>query len=189
MHAAKLRTELSRLLDTPLAVHRNEILGKHRSMQAILKGQCPVVLYPAGRMATTAAALLHSRGVSIRGLCDTNPARWGQTIRGLPVICPQQVAEWGGAVAVLVASSLHDSAIRAFLATLGCPNVYSMPYLNHCLPDVFISREYARMTESPFLPGARENIIRLFDLLADDASRAVLANKIRYYLSLDKQLL
>jgi len=64
-----------------------------------------------------------------------------------------------------------------------------MPYLSYCLPDVFPCREYSQAIEAPYLPGAREQITQLFELLADDASRQVLVNKIRYYLSLDKKLL
>jgi FkbM family methyltransferase len=148
-----------------------------------------VVLYPAARMAAAAATHLQARGVDVRGFSDRSTIRWGQTLNGLPVVAPQQICALAPKGAVLVASSLYDSVIREFLAGCGCASIYSMPFLNFCLPDVFISREYFQAAQAPFCQGAREAILRLFDILADDPSRHVFASKIRYYLTLDKRLL
>lgn len=188
-HPERLRTELLAVLNTPLASHQKAIRENHLPIDVVLEGKRPVVLYPAARMATAAAAMLLARGVDVRGFSDNNPARWGQTINGLPVVSPSQIAGLAPDCAVLVASSLYDSDIRELLAVAGHTCIYPMPYLNFCLPEVFTSREYSRSVEAPFRPDASASILQLFDILADDASRQVLVNKVRYYLSLDKRLL
>jgi FkbM family methyltransferase len=182
----QLRAELHALLETPLGTHRKTILANHPPLDEILAGRCPVVLYPAARMASKAAELLQARRVDVRGFSDKSQSKWGQTINDLPVVSPERIASLAPGGAVLVASSLYDSAIRGYLAGLGCTNVYSMPYLNYRLPEVFSSREYFQATEAPFRPGAREAILQLFDLLTDDSSRHVLVSKIRYCLTLEK---
>jgi FkbM family methyltransferase len=189
LSAKLLGAELRALLETPLEAHRRTILASHPPLDDVLAGQRPVVLYPAARMASAAAALLQTRGADVRGFSDKNAARWGQTLNGLPIVAPEQISALAPGGAVLVASSLFDSTIREYLAGCGCTNVYSMPFLNYCLPEVFSSREYSQATEAPFRPGAREAIFQVFDLLADDASRHTFVSKIRYYLTLDKKQL
>lgn len=184
-----LRTELRRVLEIPPDSHRNTIIRRHPPLDDVLAGKCPVVLYPAANMASAAAVLLQARGVDVRGFSDKDPTRWGQTLKGLPIVSPVDIATLAPSGAVLVASSLYDSAIREYLAACSYTKIYSMPFLNFRLPEVFVSREYFQATEAPFRPGAQEAILQLFDLLADDTSRQVLVSKIRYYLTLDKSLI
>ncbi len=188
-NAQDMSASLKALMDSRLETHREAILRRHPSLNEFLAGRCPVVLYPAARMATRAAELLQARGVDVRGFADKDPGRWGKAINGLPVVAPKQIAAVAPGVAVLVASSLYDSEICEYLAECSLTRVFSMPFLNYCLPDIFASREYFQATEAPYQPGAKETILCVFDLLADDVSRQVLVSKIRYYLTLDKRCL
>ena len=187
--AGGVRSALRDLLQTPLSLHQERIRARYPSIDDILAGRCPVVLYPAAHMATQAAAALQARGVDVRGFSDGNSAKWGKTNGMLPVVAPEQIAALAPSGAVFVASSMYDSFIRERLAALGLTCVYPMPFLNHCLPDVFCSREYQNATQAPYEPGACDRILSLFDQLSDEPSQRVLADKVRYYLTLDKKLL
>jgi FkbM family methyltransferase len=189
IHATELSEELQSLwANSPESYHEG-LCARHPGLENVIGGKCSVVLYPAARLAQRAAAILKVRGVDVRGFGDGNSRLWGTTINGLPVVSPDSVGRLIPGGAVLTASSLYDSVIRERLLESGFSRIYSMPYLSYRLPDVFPSREYSQAMEAPFQPDARKAISRLFDMLADDESRRVLVAKLRFYLTLEKDLI
>ena len=152
----------------------------------VLAGIRPTILYPAARMARSGAAHLRSSGVRVIGFGDGNASLWGSVVDGLPVWSPGEIARDHGDAAVLVSSSIHDSAICETLDRQGCNWVIPMPVLNYLLPEYFPCREYTGALEAVISPECRVRIEMAAEIFADDASRLVFLEKIRYLQTLEK---
>jgi FkbM family methyltransferase len=158
-------------------------------LDVVLTHNKPFAIAPAARIARRAIMKLAESGRTPVALCDRNETLWGSAVCGVPVLSYDEYAARWPEGTLCVASSLHDSDIRAFAATRGIQHVVPYPYLAHCYSDMFGTREYAGITESVFQPDAMLSIEKLLDLLADDHSRQVLLSKVLYYLTYDKSLL
>ena len=62
-------------------------------MERLFDRRLPAVVYPAGRMARAAAAILLQRGVAVAGFGDGNSSLWGSMLDGLPVFSPQEILQ------------------------------------------------------------------------------------------------
>ena len=140
-------------------------------------------------MAKLAAQRLRQRGVDVKAFSDANVSRWGTVIDGIPLIPPEEIVSKYPAAAVLIATSLYDSEISEELGKLGCSLIYSMPYLNYCLPDVFVSREYHHLFDAAANRDNHGTMRQVWDLIIDDESRKVFQSKLLYMLTLDKAYL
>ena len=161
--------------------------NRHPALEEVISGRRTAVLYPAARMARTAAARLISQGVHVIGFGDGNPALWGTEIDGLPVWSPSVVVQGRDDSAVLIASSIHDTEIHESLVEQGCSHVIPMPVLNYLLPDCFPCREYSGALEAVTSPENIAKINQVAQMLADETSRRVFDEKIRYLQTLEKQ--
>jgi len=168
------------------AARRLALDQRYAALDDVLDGRRAAVVYPAARLGRHAAAALRARGARVVALGDRDPAFTGQDLDGLPVLSPVAIAEKHADAAVLVASTMHDSAIRRELTSLGCATVVPVGYLNLRLPDVFPAREYDGAWAVASDPDRRTDILRAFALLGDEASRRVFAARLAFFLSLDK---
>jgi glycosyltransferase involved in cell wall biosynthesis len=71
-----------------------------------------VVLHGAGRHTIELAAALADSPAAIVGVTDDDPARWGGTLLGWPIVAPDQVGDLG-ATDVIISSWIHADAIFA----------------------------------------------------------------------------
>jgi FkbM family methyltransferase len=181
--------ELSSLLARDPEEWRSALDQRYRVLDGVLEGRRSAVVYPAARMGRSAAARLMAMGVKIVAFGDRDPTLQGGHIDGLPVISSDQVATSHRSDAILVASTMFDSAICEDLRGRGCDHVVPVGYLNLRLPDVFKAREYEGAWRAVADPSNRADIEAAHALLADQESRRVFVGKLAYYLSLDKERL
>lgn len=159
-------------------------------LDAVLASDTEFAIAPAARLARKAMRKMADIGMRMPvALCDRNETLWGGTVCGVPVMSYDEFATKWPRGAVWVASAMYDSSIRSLVAKLGLPQVVPYPYLAHCLPEMFATREYAGLTESVFAANAMSSIEKLATLVADDRSREVLLSKVLFYLTNEKSLL
>ena len=137
-------------------------------------------------MGRAAAAGLRSMGIVVAAFGDGDSSKHGAEIDGLPVLSPAEVSARHRTDAVLVSSTMYDSAIREDLEARGCNSVVPVGYLNLRLPQVFGAREYDGAWAAAADPANRADIEAAHATLADQESRRVFQGKLAYYLSLDK---
>lgn len=177
------------LLSGDHAAERRALDTRYAALDEVLDGRRAAVVYPAARLGRHAAAGLRARGADVAAFGDRDPERAGQELDGLPVLTPAEVAREHADDVVLVATTLYDSAVREELAGLGCSSIVPVGYLNLRLPDLFPAREYDGAWQAAADPANRPDIIAALSLLADDKSRRMFANRLGFYLSLDKRRL
>jgi FkbM family methyltransferase len=114
------------LTESPAQVLAREA-GALSSLLAAHHGRC--VVFGAGTLGRRAIELLRETGVDPLGVCDSNPARWGQPLLGLTVLSPQQAAAAFGADAVFFVTIWNDfhwyAQTETKLRSLGCTSVSS----------------------------------------------------------------
>lgn len=184
---AELTGELFDLLDREPASWREALDHRYAILKDVLAGRVPVVIVPAARMGRDAARKLAAIGVDVVAFGDGDRALHGQQIDGLPVLSPAGIGKANRTHVFLIASTMHDSAIRERLRASGCRTVVPVGYLNHRLPDIFVSREYGGAMAAVGDPANRESIERAFALLGDAASRRVFLHKLAFYVTLEKR--
>jgi FkbM family methyltransferase len=188
-HAPSTGSRLAALLDCDPRVWRAALDRRYGVLDEVLAGRRPAVVYPAGRMGRQAAAGLTAQGARVVAFGDSDPAVQGGRIDGLPVLSPTEVAAAHSGDAVLVASTMFDSAICEDLRALGCEAVVPAGYLNLRLPEIFRAREYEGAWAAATDTANRTAIEDAQALLADEESRRVFAGKLAFYVSLDKERL
>ena len=177
---------LAPLLDRDPQEWRSTLDQRYSVLDDVLAGRRRAVIYPAARMGREAARRLRSIGVEVVAFGDRDPTLHGGQIDGLPVLSPSQVCATHRADAILVSSTMYDSAIREDLEGRGCECVVPVGYLNLRLPDVFTTREYGGGWGAVADTSNRADIEAAYSLLGDLQSRRVFEGKLAYYLSLDK---
>ena len=163
-----------------------DLAERYPIVDEVLAGRVPAVVYPAARLGRQAAWALRESGVRVVAFGDQSSSLQGSDIQGLPVLTPDEVVERHADDAILVASTLHDSAISRWLAARGCRNVVHVGYLNRRLPTAFAIREYDGAADAVLDASNRQHIEAAFALCADDQSRRVFLGKLEFYLGLDK---
>jgi len=169
--------------------YRSELISRNPPIEAFLENKVPVVIYPGASLGRAAAKKLQARDINVVAFSDTKEANWNSTIDGLEVIPPHSIDTKFPECVVLIASALYDSEIRSNLAHHGVTRIYPLPFLSQILPEIFGTREYRDLAGSIFAEDAKNDILKVHGLLADDISHFTFQSKLRYYLTLDKSLL
>ena len=103
-----------------------------------------LVLFGAGNLGRRTLSGLRGLGIEPRGFVDSNKARWGQEVDGLPVFSPEQAAERFGDRATFVVTiwgALGNDRMEtriAWLRQLGCKSVVSFVPLYWKYPEIFL---------------------------------------------------
>jgi FkbM family methyltransferase len=114
------------LTESVSSVMEREALALDQLLQA---HQHRVVLYGCGTLGKRAVDLLREIDVNPLAFCDSDPARWGTNVSGLPVLSPADAAEQFAINAVFfvtIWNDLHwyrDTLTK--LTSLGCTSVSS----------------------------------------------------------------
>jgi FkbM family methyltransferase len=179
-HSTELEALLARSLTGPATLPEPSLIAEARQKKR------PVILYPGARMGQQACTVLTRLGFDVIGFGDSDPRKAGQSVHAHPTFDSETIAAQFPEAVVFVASSLYDTAIRARLARAGCAHVVPMPLLNHWFPTAFVSREYHRMREQLCTAENHPLIRRASALWADEESRRVFVEKLRFYLTFEK---
>jgi FkbM family methyltransferase len=185
MNSAELRTEIERLLEEGM----EGALERERNTFDRLVGSRPLVLCGAGGMGRRALAGLRKFGTEPLAFADNNPALWGKTLDGIPVMSPRDAAGRYGATAAFVVTTWsglgHDRMDQriAFLRGLGCEVVTSFGPLYWKYADVFLPHYAAGAAH--WVHRDAEAVLDACDLWADEASRLEYLSQVRWRLWFD----
>ncbi|MGH9582040.1 MAG: FkbM family methyltransferase, partial [Bryobacteraceae bacterium] len=103
-----------------------------------------LVLFGAGNLGRLIRTKLHSLGIDPLAFTDNNPALWGRSVEGLPVLRPAEAAaRFGSSAAFIVAiwgvgSKDRMEARISQLRELGCRKIVSFPALFWKYPKLFL---------------------------------------------------
>jgi FkbM family methyltransferase len=119
--------ELSSVLTESVAEVLEREAGALDALLANHGDRC--VIFGAGTLGVRAIGLLREIGAEPLGLCDSNAARWGQTISGLTILSPEHAAASFGANSIFFVTIWNDfhwyRDTEARLHALGCVAVSS----------------------------------------------------------------
>lgn len=147
-----------------------------------------IVLCGAGGLGKRIAGMLESIGRPAVAFVDNDPRRAGQSIGNTPIFSARDaIAKFSEAVFVVTiwrspASETMGDRIEAMRA-LGAKHVTSFATLSWKHPEVFLPY-YAIERPGPILEKP-EDVIAGFERLADDESRALYVDHVRFRLHLD----
>ena len=142
----------------------------------------PIVLFgcgPLGRRTSAALVAAHRPPIAF---ADNNPAKWGGTIDGIPVLSPEAAVAAHGKTALFVVTIYNGAAARAQLQALGCRYTMHFAALYHALPDALLP--WCDLDDPAETLAARAEVIDAATLWADDASRAEYIGQLAWRLGL-----
>ena len=141
--------------------------------------QC--VIFGAGTMGRRALASLHSIGVRPLSFADNNPALWGKSVEGIPVLSPEDAAELFGEDAVFFIAIRNENHWyrETFdqLQHLGCAHISSSEPIAWRFPDKFPPFLLYNLPHN--LYAHAEEVARAARLWADEESTAEYAAQIQ----------
>jgi FkbM family methyltransferase len=185
-YAPIVTDQLDQLLSEPVAAaERREATAFSDAAGASAKR---IVLLGSGGLGRRFQRGLRAAGVEPLAFADNNPARWGSTLDGTPVLSPEQaVARFGDAAFVVTiwgAGSPHRfKHSQTQLHRLGARIVRPAAELAWAYADQTLPH-YAMDLPSRLLRQA-EDVRRAFDLLGDDRSRHEYLEQVRFRLTGD----
>lgn len=153
-----------------------------------LKGRSDVVLYGAGGVGRKTLAGLRKYGIEPLAFCDSNPELWGTIVDGLRVCSPDTLQKLGGTVATILTiwRGEPDGRYRDIIPSLeaqGIKDVIPVGLLWWKLPNAFLP--YYCIDLPHKVIEAKDDIVRAFDLLADEQSRDEFVDQIEWRLTLN----
>ncbi|MHB1938127.1 MAG: FkbM family methyltransferase [Acidobacteriaceae bacterium] len=132
------------------------------------------VIFGAGTMGRRAVAALHSLGIRPLSFADNNPAMWGKSVEGIPVLSPEDAAEMFGADALFFIAIRNENhwyrETFEQLKDLGCANISSSEPIAWRFPDKF--PPFLLYDLPHHLYARAEEVVRAAKLWADDESIA-----------------
>ena len=140
----------------------------------------PILLYGMGDGAEKIAAELKKREIPITGVFASEGFTRGQEFMGCPVTDYRSARERYGEMVVLVCFGTHRPEVMAQIEKLAGEQELYAPDVPVAWEEIF-TREYAK--------AHREELERVYELLADDHSRKVLRDVVEYKLTGDIKLL
>ena len=142
----------------------------------------PIVLFGSGPLGCRTRAALARVHRPPAAFADNNPAIWGVTIDGIPVLSPQDAITAYGNTALFVVTIYNGAAARAQLWALGCKHTMHFAALYHALPDVLLP--WGPLDDPAETLAARAEVIDAATLWADDASRTEYFGQLTWRLGL-----
>jgi FkbM family methyltransferase len=134
--------------------------------------QC--VIFGAGTMGRRAVAALHDMGVHPLAFADNNPALWGKSVEGMPVLSPEDAADMFGEDAVFFIAIRNENhwyrETFQQLNHLGCRHISSSEPIAWRFPDKFPPFLLYNLPHN--LYAHAEDVVRAAKLWADEESVA-----------------
>lgn len=152
-------------------------------------GDRPIVLFGAGGLGKKIARTLEKLGRRAVAFADNNRARVGEEVEGIPIMATEDaVAKYGNDAVFVVAvwrapASERMSDRIGRLVELGARHVTSFATLAWKYPAELLP--YYAMDLPHRVLEAKDDVMRAFDLLADEPSRREYVSHLRLRLHLD----
>ena len=142
-----------------------------------------LIIFGCGQLGHFVLTGVREAGLRPIAYCDNNPATWGTSIEGVPVMSPVEAAQrFGDGVPFLVAV-YNGSRIRAQLRELGCRWIVPYPAFFWEYSDCLAAEE--RLAVPQHLLDHQREIEEVPELLADDRSKREYLAQIRWRRLLD----
>ncbi|MHB8863911.1 MAG: FkbM family methyltransferase [Pirellulaceae bacterium] len=151
-----------------------ELLGTSTCTTRPTFSEMPVLIYGAGQMGAESSKYLRASGVQVTAFLDKNPAMVGRYIDDLPVLHPDQItsAQRQHALFAIGVVKCSYNSIVQFLQSMGCQHIC---YVGHLVDSVYSGASIANVWYFENMSAQeRETLVRTFETLHDDASRAAL---------------
>jgi FkbM family methyltransferase len=178
-----LREELLRLL----AEDPDEAGRRTARAADEMCGGLPLVLHGCGQMGRTLARVLAAAGRPALGFSDNDEAKWGTTVEGLDVWSPADAISRHGESAAFVVSKWSPGDgyldVEGQLRALGARTVVPLAVFFWRYPEQMMP--YYHCTLPRDVLAHRDEIVRVYDLLADDESRIQYLGQVAWRLTLD----
>ncbi len=173
-----------------------EQLGLHSSVKKIkFEPDAKVVLWGVGEQGKKLLATSRTRGIEVCAFCDNNPEKWGSSFDGVPIISPNDLAEYltqfdANKLLLQLAISPHlphyEDIIKSILnqlKELGISQKYSVFPENHTIYDSIFFDSQLKFAQEILDMGLEveegEAIIEeLYDMLEDEQSKKILEYRL-----------
>ncbi len=146
-----------------------------------------LVLHGCGQMGRRLARVLAENGVPALAFTDNDEAKWGTAVEGLEVLPPAKaIAGYGDKAAFVVSKwSPGDGYldVERQLKALGAQLVVPLPLFFWRYPDEMLPYYHCVLPQDVLKH--REDIVRVFELLADEESREQYLGQVAWRLTLD----
>jgi len=178
-------------LESLFAESSDNIAARARSrFDTLTDSRRPFVLFGAGGVGRRTLKGLRSLGIEPIAFADNNARLWGSVIDELPVWSPQDAANRFATRANFIITiwqgghSEHRMAdTKSQLRQLGCDRVALVAELYWKYPDTFLP--YLILDSPERVYEERQEIFAAFDLVADERSRRIWLDHLRFRLTLD----
>jgi hypothetical protein len=152
-------------------------------------GRRDIILFGAGGLGRKIARSLAQLGQPVIAFADSNPQLAGNHVEGVPVLLTEDAVARFGASAVFVVTVWRSPASErmtdriSFLRALGAAQVTTFAALAWKYPRELLP--YYSIAPPEHVLDAREQVVRAFELLADEPSRELFVAHLRLRLNLD----
>lgn len=164
--------------------------AQHRAQSAFIRHEGAnlekLVLFGAGSLGRRTLASLRAHGTEPLCFADSNPARWGEQITGVPIVGPEEaLARFGADATFLITvwsgtgKDRMQDRVRQ-LQRIGCRCVVPFLALYWQYPDIFLPH-YSVDLPAKIL-GHADRIRAGFCLLSDEASQREFVAQLRFRL-------
>lgn len=159
----------------------------------LLMANPPVVLFGAGGLGRSVLRGLRGRGVDVRAFSDNDPQRWQQTLDGVPILPPEEAVRQFGRDGLFVITvwnagrRRNQADLRKQLDGMACRNVLSFTDVFRHFPDVFLP--YFAIDRYENVLRAQASIEAAYGLLADETSRRIFEEQLRWRIDADYAVL
>lgn len=176
---------LEALLSEMRAQPRAAIVERERSMFDRMTGAAakPVILFGAGPLGRQTLAGLRTEDAAPLFFVDNRKTLWGTEVDGVKVLAPEEAAARYGDTACFVVTVYNGSGPRRQLRELGCGCVTSYAPLFWKYADVFVPSSCMGLAHPMW--DRMDELRHAYSLLADEHSRDVFREQLRWRTSLD----
>lgn len=150
-------------------------------MAGVTKGN--LVLFGAGPLGQATRTGLRKVGIHPLCFCDNKPSLWGSSIDGLEVLPPAIAAKRYKDTACFVVTIYNGSGPRRQLREMGCQCVVNFVVLYWKYSDQFIPSSCVGLAHPMW--DEPDNIRLGYSVLADEHSRTLFREQLRWRLTLD----
>jgi FkbM family methyltransferase len=144
-----------------------------------------LIVFGAGELGKTVASLLKENGYSPLFFADNNPRLWGLEIDGVKVLSTTEAISQFGETGCFIVAVYNGARVRSQLRELGCKTVLHYAPLFWKYPTACLQAEAVGRPSLIF--ENTEAIHRAYSVLADDKSRQVFCEQLRWRVLLDSE--
>jgi FkbM family methyltransferase len=184
MHADFLHSKLASILQqNTTSVHEAVVrrLGKLRP-----SSDSAFVLFGCGELGRAVLRLLRGAGKHVLAFCDSNPARQGSQVDGVPVLSPTEGMAICGGKNLLVMTVYTNAPLRKKLDSMGV-NALSFAELAWCYPSDFLPYQCLELPDKIVKNATK--VVKGLEIWADNTSRLEYVGQISWRMSLNPAFL